>query len=139
MVNRGSKNRDRNQGLDLEEIRGILKDSKSEDQIYLTDIDHGRSSHQVLVFRKLPLTQWAIGTLVFSFGIVFLWYLAEGHTRQEGFFGMQYNEKRHLKIKWYHFLTSLIIVILGVLFIVFGKIRIVEFNKEERLVKKITK
>ena len=33
LVNKGSKRSDRNQGLDLEEIRGILKDSKSEDQI----------------------------------------------------------------------------------------------------------
>lgn len=53
--------------------------------------------------------------------------------------GMQYNENRHQQLKWFHFLTSIIIVLLGVLFIVFSKVRIVEFNKQEKLVKKITK
>ena len=105
----------------------------------MTDIDHNRSDKEVLIFKKMPYTQWGIGLLVFTFGTIFLFYLAEGHTRKEGFMGMQYKETRNQDIKWYHFLTSILIIFLGLLFIFFSKIRIVEFDKFEGVVRKITK
>ena len=82
--------------------------------MYFLDVDLKRSTDKLLVFRKFPKSQWTIGLILTIIGSVMMHFLIHGEK---------------LEPRWYHYLTAAIIILLGIIFIVYGKIHILEIDK----------
>jgi len=66
-----------------------------------------------------------------------MYYLAVGMHNPDGFMFMRYNAKR--QAKWWHYLTALILLVLGLVFVYSGKIQTVEINKYTQKITKTNK
>lgn len=101
------------------------------------NINLKKTSDHMLVFQKWPWTQWFVGLVVFIFGSTMMYYLLVGHFHKEGFLFLHYDPKRNQHFRWWHYVTAIGIMLLGVLFVCSGKVRILEFNKISNYIRKV--
>jgi cytochrome c biogenesis protein CcdA len=100
--------------MNLSEIEKNLEDGES--QMYFLNVDLKRSTDKLLVFRKFPFSQWAIGLGITVMGSVMMHFLIHGTIKD-------------LNVEWYHYITAVVIIFLGLIFIVYGRIHILEIDK----------
>ena len=86
------------------------------------DVDLKNSTDKVLVFRKFPYAQWAIGLAITIIGVVMINFVS--------------NKKEEMANKLYHYLTAIVITLLGLFFIIYGKIHIIEIDKHSEQIRK---
>lgn len=84
------------------------------------NVDVKNTNEKVLTFKKWPCTQWVVGLIVFSMGVLMLYYLAVGMHDPAGFAFMRYHQNR--SAHWWHYLTAVILLVLGLIFVYSGKI-----------------
>ena len=80
-----------------------------------------------------------IGIFLLVVGILFLYYLLAGVYDKNGFLFLHYNKDHAQNIKWWHYITGILIVGLGIIFMYSGKINYVEVNLDEKVIRKISK
>jgi hypothetical protein len=89
--------------------------------MYFLDVDLKRSTDKLLVFRKYPYSQWSIGLILIVIGSVMMHFLL-------------HSDKFDPVL--YHYVTAAVIILLGLIFIVYGKIHILEIDKNAQQVRK---
>lgn len=117
LVRKQRKKKSPTDEMNLSEIERNLEDG--EDQMKFLDVDLRNSTDQMLVFRKWPFQQWAIGMAIIIIGAIMMNFLIKKQDQQG-----------------YHYITAIAIIVLGLFFIFYGKIHIIEIDKSTQQIRK---